>query len=252
MSSGRALYDACCIFLDEPYSTSPGRTDPNSGYKDCSGMVAAGFEVCQGYELGAYVTTTIFEQSVLAGREIPYWAAINIVGALIFKPENPYAGWGPNGHIAVSDGYGGTVEATPPRVQRLPLSYNAPWSSKAALAIDLDYSNYGEGTVQQPEPELPKENIMYIVVGDQEYLGRIAFCVDGSYRVGEPFTGAQGPYGIPQSAYDWNNDGGRDLKYVFLDGPRLEEVFARTINSEGSDVSGGPMKISLEGTATPA
>jgi hypothetical protein len=151
MGSGRDLYNACCRFEGQPYSIAPGRTDPNSGHKDCSGLVAAGFEVCQGYELGAYVSTTIFRQSVDAGLEIPYWAAVNIVGALIFKPEDPYRGWGADGHIAVSDGYGGTIEATPPRVQRLPLSYNAPWSSRAALAIDLDYSNYGEGSPPQED-----------------------------------------------------------------------------------------------------
>lgn len=152
MASGRAFYDACCSFEGEPYSTDGGRTDPNSGYKDCSGLVAAGFEVVQGHELGAYVSTTIFEQSVNAGLEIPLMAAENIVGALIFKPENPFEGWGANGHIAVSDGYGGTIEATPPRVQRLPLSYNAPWSSRAAYAIELDYSNYGEGGAE-PAPK---------------------------------------------------------------------------------------------------
>jgi hypothetical protein len=203
MGSGRDLYNACCLFQGQPYSTAPGRTDPNSGHKDCSGLVAAGFEVCQGYKLGAYVSTTIFKQSVDAGLEIPRWAAENIVGALLYKPENPYLGWGANGHIAVSDGYGGTIEATPPRVQRLPLSYNAPWSTRATLAIDLDYSNYGEGSqIPIPEPILrkraPDMTVMWI-----DFYGIKAYCVQAGIIVHE-FNGPPNPdYGLPQDALDF-------------------------------------------------
>lgn len=160
MGTGRSFYNACCTFEGQPYSTAPGRTDPNSGHKDCSGMVAAGFELDMGYELGAYISVTIFDQSVKAGLEIPYRDAIEVVGALIFKPDNPYQGWGDNGHIAVSDGRGGTIEATPPRVRRLPLGYNAPWSPRAAYAIDLDYSNFGEGTPDEEDDDMAKGTII--------------------------------------------------------------------------------------------
>jgi hypothetical protein len=227
MASGRDLYNCCCLFEGQPYSILPGRTDPNSGHKDCSGLVAAGFQVCTGYELGAYVSTTIFNQSVRAGLEIPLWVAENIVGTLIFKPEDPERGWGSDGHIAVSDGYGGTIEATPPRVQRLPLSYNAPWSNRAVYAIDLDYSNYGEGSSSAPPSVTKEEDVMYIAVGDA-VMGRVAAVMDGGYRLGELFAGPVNvEYGIPESAINWNNKPGRGFNYHYYDGDN--ELFAQMI-----------------------
>lgn len=209
MASGRAFYDACCAFEGEPYSTNDGRTDPNSGYKDCSGLVAAGFEVVQGYELGAYVSTTIFEQSVNAGLEIPLMAAENIVGALIFKPENPYEGWGANGHIAVSDGYGGTIEATPPRVQRLPLGYNAPWSSRAAYAIDLDYSNYGEGSPGEDADDVKAliiqkagEPFLYVWVNGYKYATKNRTHAELMHAFGQSANGPDDPAVLDAGAFD--------------------------------------------------
>lgn len=199
MSTGREFYEACCTFRGQPYSTALGRTDPNSGHKDCSGMVAAGFELCQGYELGAYVSTTIFAQSYNAGLEIPYEAAIEVVGAVIFRPENPMLGWGNAGHIAVSDGEGGTVEATPPRVQRLPLEYNAPWSSRAALLIDLDYSNFGEGTPEIAPEENPKKEVEmkpFLIVGVGEHDGMWVY---------NPMTHTAKPFESPKTLALWQD-----------------------------------------------
>jgi hypothetical protein len=222
MGSGRDLYNACCIFEGQPYSTAPGRTDPLSGHKDCSGLVAAGFEVCQGYELGAYVSVTIFDQSVKAGLEIPLWAAENIVGALIYKPEDPYQGWGANGHIAVSDGHGGTIEATPPRVQRLPLSYNAPWSSKASLAIDLDYSNYGEGTPPIPAP-LKEEELMNPVLIWDVPTGKISVYDPNNHTA----THVSNPAALDSIVRWWdfyrfvNNGNGPSSQIIATDHPEL-------------------------------
>lgn len=202
MGSGRDLYNACCAFEGQPYSTAPGRTDPNSGHKDCSGLVAAGFEVVQGHELGAYVSVTIFEQSVNAGLEIPFWMAQHIVGALIYKPENPYLGWGANGHIAVSDGSGGTIEATPPRVQRLPLSYNAPWSSRASLAIEIDYANNGNGAPGAPLPDQESTLMWAVYYGNID--GSVTFihgigAVVAFRLIGQPVA----PYGLPMRELDY-------------------------------------------------
>lgn len=247
MASGRDLYNACCRFEGQPYSTAPGRTSPTSGHKDCSGLVAAGFEVCQGYELGAYVSVTIFEQSQRAGLEIPYYAAEHIVGALIFKPENPLLGWGSAGHIAVSDGYGGTIEATPPRVRRLPLSYNAPWSSHAALAIHLDYSNYGEGGGQpQPEPiPRPKEEDMFIVK-NRDTGQRVLYTSLGSQEVDENFTNELAYAGVPTyEVPDHVADSVGIIHYAH------KQKFFEDMPNSGGNGGGGAMRVSLEGTATP-
>lgn len=210
MASGRAFYDACCSFLGEPYSTDSGRTSPTSGYKDCSGLVAAGFEVVQGYELGAYVSTTIFEQSMNAGLVIPLGYALDIVGAVIFKPENPLEGWGSAGHIAVSDGAGGTVEATPPRVQRLSTAYNAPWSSSAALLVDLDYSAYGEGGAGPGKDDEVKaliiqkagEPFLYVWVDGYKYATTSRTHVDLLHTFGQSSNGADDPVEMDAAGFD--------------------------------------------------
>lgn len=213
MTTGQDLIDAAATFLGQPYSTAPGRTDPASGHKDCSGLIAAAYQVATGQELGAYVSVTIFDLCVNAGLEIPRDEAFATPGAILLKPEDPYVGWGPAGHIAFSDGQGGTVEATPPRVQRLPLSYNAPWSSRAGLLPGIAY--HGDTTI--PEEDSMS---MQIAVGQTIYGVTLAGVVDGGL-VGDVFDGPVGAYGIPQSALDWNAQPGRALKYVYLDPARL-------------------------------
>lgn len=198
MASGRQLFDACCRFLGEPYSTAPGRTSPTSGYKDCSGLVAAGYEVAQGYELGAYVSVTIFDQSARQGLEIPFAYAQHIVGAVILKPYDPYQGWGSAGHIAVSDGHGGTCEATPPRVQRLPLSYNWPWSPRAALLPGIDYRNNGEGGAPTPEPiPRPEEVDMYIVKSRETGVRSLYTALGVTQNIDESFSNELQFAGVP-------------------------------------------------------
>jgi hypothetical protein len=151
MATGQDLIDAAVTFLGEPYSTAPGRDDPTSGHKDCSGLIAASYAVATGEELGANVSVTIFDLCAKQGLEISLEDAVHTAGACLLKPDDPYVGWGPAGHIAFADGNGGTVEATPPRVQRLPLRYNAPWSWRACLLPGIDYG-------RTPPPTTPPED----------------------------------------------------------------------------------------------
>lgn len=206
MGTGRDLFNSACTFLGEPYSTAPGRTSPTSGYKDCSGLVAAAYEITQGYELGAYVSVTIYAQSERQGLAIPFDYARNIVGACILKPENPYLGWGSAGHIAISDGAGGTCEATPPRVQRLSLAYNWPWSTHACLLPGLDYANNGEGAPAEP-PSTSKRRHTGMTVGwiNLAFVGGgiAAYLIGGSHVIVHEFHGPPSAYGIPQDAADF-------------------------------------------------
>lgn len=155
MTTGNDLINTARTFLGEPYSTGPGRADPNSGYKDCSGLIAASYLVATGDHLGADVSVTIYDLCVSQGLWCPFNFAANIAGACLLMPEDPYQGWGPKGHIGFSDGIGGTVEATPNRVQELPLHYQR-WGSNACLLPGIDYS----GVVPEPEPEVKDMGVL--------------------------------------------------------------------------------------------
>jgi cell wall-associated NlpC family hydrolase len=138
VTTGADLVAAAEAFLGQPYSTNPGRDDPTSGHKDCSGLIAASYLAATGQPLGANVSVSIFDLCANQGLEIPYGDAVGIAGACLLIPENPYQGWGSNGHIGFADGQGGTVEATPPRVQRLPIRFQ-PWGRRACLLPGIDY-----------------------------------------------------------------------------------------------------------------
>lgn len=198
MTTGIDVVNAARLFMGEPYSTAPGRTSPSSGYKDCSGLVAAAYEVATGNQLGAYVSVTIYD--LCAGTwdlGISREEAFGIPGACLLMPENPYQGWGSNGHIGFSDGVGGTVEATPPRVQALPNTYQS-WGSKACLLPGI---YYGPPLPPTPEPVASGRNddmtIMWI-----NYQGMNVYLVQAGIIV-KQFHGAEGAFGIPQDAYDF-------------------------------------------------
>ena len=143
MTTGQDLVDAAATFLGEPYSTAPGRTSPTSGYKDCSGLIAAAYQVATGHELGAYVSVTIYDLCASEGLGISRDEALAIPGACLLIPDNPYDGWGPNGHIGFSTGDGFTIEATPAArggVQRLPNTYQ-PWGPAACLLPGINYGS---------------------------------------------------------------------------------------------------------------
>ena len=68
-----------------------------------------------------------------------------------------------------------------------------------------------------PEVSTPQEeDVMYIAIGNA-VMGRIAFTVDGGYRIGDYFTGPSVAFNIPQDAIDWNEQGGHGLRYVYFD-----------------------------------
>lgn len=201
-ATGDDLVAAAATFLGQPYSTAPGRDDPASGHKDCSGLVAAAYQVATGDTLGANVSVTIYDLAVRHGLAISYEQAVGTAGACILKPDDPYAGWGAAGHIALSDGSGGTVEATPPRVQRLPLSYNAPWSPLACLLPGI---NYG----RQP-PRTWSDDMIYV---GTEHGKTVAFAMQGNIISAEFTEPATNPYGIPDDAVKYA-DGVIPIRYV--------------------------------------
>lgn len=215
MATGRDLIGAAITFLGQPYSTAPGRDDPESGHKDCSGLVAAAYALTTAVPLGANVSVTIFALAQREGLVISREQAYATPGACVFKPDNPLLGWGPAGHIAFSDGEGGTVEATPPRVQRLPLGYNAPWSPEACLLPGIMYSEAAEPVTP------PQEESMVIIVG-RTVFGVLQAAVYGNGVIG-PVFGAESTnaYGVPDDALEWNTQPGRGLRFVYLDPERL-------------------------------
>lgn len=194
MTTGQQLVDAAATFLGEPYSTAPGRTSPTSGFKDCSGLIAAAYEVATGSELGAYVSVTIWKQSADQGLAISRDEALGIAGACLLIPEDPLQGWGPNGHIGFSTGDGFTIEATPAYrggVQRLPVSAQR-WGSNACLLPGINYSG-----------EAPKRKGQHMIYVDAEK--HVALAMEGPIIVGE-FSGNPDGYGIPRDALAYAGD----------------------------------------------
>lgn len=161
MTAGINLVDRAATFVGQRYSTDPGRDNPDSSHKDCSGLIAASYLAETGNYLGANVSVTIYDLCMNIGQWIHRDDAKWIAGSCLLMPEDPYKGWGPLGHIGFSDGSGGTVEATPPRVQRLSFDYQ-PWGSNACLLPGIDYSNAGHGGGTAAE-ELFKEIEMFLV-----------------------------------------------------------------------------------------
>ena len=209
MTTGQQLVDAASTFLGEPYSTAPGRTSPTSGHKDCSGLVAAAYEVATGGELGAYVTVSIYRLCRdQGGKVITRDEADGIAGACYLMPENPEQGWGPLGHIGFSTGDGSTIEATPAArggVQRLPNRYQ-PWGSIAVLLPGIDYSDGGHGT---PAPARKETDTM--IYADPE--AHVVLHMQGNVIAAE-FSGDPDEYGIPRSAVTYANETGIPLRVV--------------------------------------
>lgn len=196
MASGQNLVDAARQFLGEPYSTAPGRTSPSSGYKDCSGLIAASYEVATGMQLGAYVSVTIYDLCVGTwGLWVSRDQARSIPGACLLIPEDPYQGWGSNGHIGFSDGHGGTVEATPPRVQALPMSYQ-PWGWNACL---LPGVYYGPPDIAPPVSSGRNDDMTIMWIN---FNGMQVYLVQGGIIV-KQFHGPPNEYGIPVDASEF-------------------------------------------------
>lgn len=194
MTTGVDLVNRAATWIGQRYSTDPGRDDPSSTHKDCSGLIAAAYLAETGTPLGANVSVTIYALAARQGLAISREEAFGIAGACLLIPDDPMQGWGPNGHIGFSDGQGGTVEATPPRVTRLPNWYQ-PWGPAACLLPGIDYSNAGQGGAQ---PSTRKgQHMIYVDVE-----ARVALAMEGPVIVAE-FNGPPNQYGIPQDAMDY-------------------------------------------------
>ena len=157
MATGQDLINAADTFLGEPYDQGPGRTDPNSGYKDCSGLIAACYQVVTGAQPPANVSVTIYDWARSAGLAISRQQADGIAGACYLMPDDPDQGWGDAGHIGFSDGVGGTREATPPCVQHLSNTYQS-WGPEACLLPGIDYSGAVPG---------PNYGGAHLIIGDE-------------------------------------------------------------------------------------
>jgi hypothetical protein len=138
VTTGVDLVNAAARFGGEPYNIAAGRDSPTSGHKDCSGLIVAAYRVATGSDLRANVSSTIFALCARQGLEITLEEARATAGACLLLPDDPLLGEGSKGHIGFSDGEGGTVEATPPRVQRLDISFQR-WGPRACKLPDIDY-----------------------------------------------------------------------------------------------------------------
>lgn len=107
MTTGAELLAAARTFEGEPYNqTNPGRCDPNSGFKDCSGDVVAAHA-----KTGHYGVPTVSSSQAAwcyeNGREIDLDTAFHTPGALLFMgADRGLQGFGNDGHVGISGGDG--------------------------------------------------------------------------------------------------------------------------------------------------
>lgn len=108
---------AAAQFYGQPYSNDPGRDDPESGWADCSGLVAKALQVATGKSnippLSARVSTAIEKWAKAnGGRSITKEVAMRTPGAFmtIGGEITGYDGIGPKGHIGLSNGDGTVIE----------------------------------------------------------------------------------------------------------------------------------------------
>lgn len=191
MTTGQEFVNAALSFVGQPYSTAPGRGDPNSGHKDCSGLVVAAYKKATGVDLPANVSVTLYQLCRDQGQLLSKVEADSVAGALYFCPEDPTQGWGAGGHVGISGGTGEDVEATPwfaGGVQVLPNNAQR-WGSHAGLLPGLDY---GSGVVGGALTGSTADGVLTVgsqgsaVLNVQEWLINMGFVVDG---------GADGDYG---------------------------------------------------------
>jgi cell wall-associated NlpC family hydrolase len=201
VATGQELIDAALRFLGQPYSTAPGRDDPNGGHKDCSGLIAAAYLVATGQPLGANVSVTIFDLAAKQGLEISREEAFATPGACLLMPEDPYQGWGPAGHIGFSTGDGFTVEATPPRVQRLPNTHQ-PWGTRACLLPGIDYGRDDDMTSEESKKLTQAFELSRYAYWGLSRLVGAAPPVDHPIPEGVEFDFSKGPLGAIERKLD--------------------------------------------------
>lgn len=142
MTTGSDLVAAAKSFTGQPYSTGPARTDPNSSYKDCSGLVVASLAklgvhlpaqfapVSTGLELWCRSVVTLDGRGL--GRTLS--EAYATPGCLLF-----IWGYGPEGHVGISCGDQTSVE-TPAAGHMVGIRDRRSVWTGAALVPGLDYS----------------------------------------------------------------------------------------------------------------
>lgn len=111
MITGQQYRDALQRFLHEPYrQTNPGRYLPGSGFKDCSGLQAAGLSVL-GVVGPPNLSWTQARWCYDAGRGTNFDTFVRTPGAWAFMGANQGRdGYGDDGHVACSNGDGTTTE----------------------------------------------------------------------------------------------------------------------------------------------
>jgi peptidoglycan hydrolase-like protein with peptidoglycan-binding domain len=109
--TGTEYVAALVRFLHEPYrQTNPGRYQVNSGFKDCSGLQAAGLTVL-GVPNPPNLSWTQARWCYDANRVITFDTWVRTPGAWAFMgARNGRDGYGDDGHVACSNGDGSTTE----------------------------------------------------------------------------------------------------------------------------------------------
>lgn len=144
MVTGVQLVAAARTFEGEPYRQwNPGRCDPHSGFKDCSGDVVAAFALLGVYGIPT-VSSTISSWCYDNGGLIPITQALHEPGCVLVRGDNlGREGWGNNGHIAITVGDG--VNLTEARNSRVGVVfdpyYGRQWDGAYHLP-GVDYANH--------------------------------------------------------------------------------------------------------------
>lgn len=206
MPTGVDLLAACRSFEGEPYrQINPGRCDPRSGFKDCSGDVVAGHAKLGVYgvpTVSAYQARWCHDNNAMCSVDV----ALHTPGGLLFRGANRgMDGFGNDGHVAVSAGDGQHV--TEARGTAWGVLYDSAlgreWDG-AGLSPALDYT-----TMPPPPPKPPRLrfNLIYrqpVMVCDEvvdvktKLLGWAYICHDPA-MVPDTSTAGFGTYGYHAS-----------------------------------------------------
>lgn len=148
--TGAEFLAAARSFEGEPYRQDPGRTDPNSGFKDCSGDVVAALA-----KIGQLGTPSVSSLQARWCRDNGTLRtldeALHEAGNLLFMgPNMGYDGWGNDGHVAITIGDGRSVTEARGHAYGVLCdgALGRPWTN-AARVPGLDYG-HGEPPAHQP------------------------------------------------------------------------------------------------------
>lgn len=151
------LFNAAVAQVGQSYDQSNGRTVQGHWGTDCSAMIGRAYQASTGHAPGGWNTTSQWGWVQQYGEIITFEEAVWIPAAGLIIPDDPSQGYLNDGHTGLSDGNGGTVEATPPAVQRLAITYQR-WSPYGLLYPGIDWTRFGhafkpwDGLVQAQNP----------------------------------------------------------------------------------------------------